>query len=555
MAIYHAAESLELPPVDLLSLLFDQDSPTCGSKEDSVIHAEAADPSICITKSQARDLLRKVAHGLRHQFSIGSSGPGKDVVVCVSSGQCLLPIMFYAVIAAGGIYSAASPAATATDVARQIKQGRCNLIVCNKDAKDLAVAAARECNIPLDRVILMEPSPCSMKTLEGNLDVVSEEMLEWERITDRKQVDESVILMLYSSGTTGIPKGVLISHTNLVAGAINLGVVGQAYCAEQGFQYSALAHLPAAHVSGALIYFVIIMYAGGPTYWMPKFEFSKFLEYNKQHRITYMLTVPPIYLLIAKSPLVTDHFDSMKVALTAAAPLGKELQHAASMKLGRGKTFISQTWGMTETTGSVTGFSPGVRDDTGSISVLLPGMSMRIVDDDFNDVVPGQPGEFLVKGPVVTKGYYDNPEATKESFTSDGWLCTGDLGLERNGLFYIVDRKKELIKYKGLQVAPAELEALLMSHDQILDAAVIGVDGTGYSEGTEVPRAYIVPAPGGITKEEIMKFVEAKVAQHKKLRGGVVFMDVIPKSPSGKILRKELRALAKKENEGTSSKL
>ncbi|RDW94295.1 hypothetical protein BP5796_00058 [Coleophoma crateriformis] len=281
------------------------------------------------------------------------------------------------------------------------------------------------------------------------------------------------------------------------------------------------------------------MYTGGPTYWMPKFEFSKFLEYNKQHRITYMLTVPPIYLLIAKSPLVTDQFDSLKVAVTAAAPLGKDLQYAASMKLGRGETFISQVWGMTETTGSVTGFSPEERDDTGSISVLLPG----------------QPEEFLVKGPVVTRGYYDNAKATKESFTSDGWLCTGDVGSERNGLFYIVDRKQELIKYKGLQVAPAELEAILMSHDQILDAAVIGVDGTGYSEGTEVPRAYIVPAPGGISKEEIMKLVEGKVAQHKKLRGGVVFRDVILKSPSGKILRKEFRALAKKEKEGTSSKL
>jgi acyl-CoA synthetase (AMP-forming)/AMP-acid ligase II len=172
-------------------------------------------------------------------------------------------------------------------------------------------------------------------------------------------------------------------------------------------------------------------------------------------------------------------------------------------------------------------------------------MRARLVDDDGEDVETGMPGEVLVKGPVVCNGYYHNEEADKEAFTPDGWFHTGDIAEFRNGMFYIVDRKKELIKYKGLQVAPAELEAVLLSHPLVLDAAVIGVltdDGTN-----EVPRAYVVADKSKIGSEDIVGFVKGKVAGHKQLRGGVVFIDVIPKSPAGKILRKDLRALAERE--------
>jgi 4-coumarate--CoA ligase len=186
----------------------------------------------------------------------------------------------------------------------------------------------------------------------------------------------------------------------------------------------------------------------------------------------------------------------------------------------------------------------GMSDDTGSVSPLIPNMLARIVDDDGKDVEPGKPGEVLVTGPVVCKGYYQNEAANKEAFTGD-WFHTGDIAEFRNGLFYIVDRKKELIKYKGLQVAPAELEALLLNHPDILDAAVIGIE---IEDGTnEVPRAYVVADQKKISAEQIKEYVKKNVAGHKQLRGGVVFLDAIPKSPSGKILRKDLRVLAKRE--------
>lgn len=146
---------------------------------------------------------------------------------------------------------------------------------------------------------------------------------------------------------------------------------------EPAFEYRTLAHLPASHIAGVQGYFINPFYWGGPVYWMPKFDFLKFLEYNKKFRITFFFTVPPIYLLIAKTPIVTDQFDYLEVAISGAAPLGKELQHAASAKLGRGKTFISQTWGLSETTGSVTAMPWGENDDTGSVSKVLPNMSVR----------------------------------------------------------------------------------------------------------------------------------------------------------------------------------
>lgn len=172
---------------------------------------------------------------------------------------------------------------------------------------------------------------------------------------------------------------------------------------------------------------------------MPKFDFPKFLEYNQKFRITSFFTVPPIYLLIAKSPLVTDQFATLEQAISGAAPMGPELTALAEKKLGCN---ISQTWGLSETTGSATIMQFDKHDSTGSVSPLMPNTMMRIVDDDDRDVPEGQPGEFVVKGPIVCRGYFANEKATRESFTADGWFRTGDVGLRKNDMFYIVDRKK-----------------------------------------------------------------------------------------------------------------
>ncbi|KAI1611896.1 4-coumarate-CoA ligase [Exophiala viscosa] len=563
---YLPTKDYEIPDIDLLTLIYE--SRESWTTDSTVLHAEAAQPTNCITKGQARDYTKRIAYRLRNTYGIGANGSGKDVVVCISSGQVLLSTIFFGVIAAAGIYSAASSSFTHPELARQIKQGKSRLIIASPDCKDVAIKAAQECGVPLERVLILDSMGGNrilqdvQKTGPNLIEGAGrpQEMLNWEAITDKKTLEEKVICLLYSSGTTGAPKGVNLSHANIVSESLIPQYMVREYFVRQRrrdpnfkFEYRTLAHLPAAHIAGCQGYFVNPAVAGGPVFWMPKFDFAKFLEYNKKFRITTFFTVPPIYLLVAKSPLVTDQFESMHHAITGAAPMGAELQSLAEQKMG---CHISQTWGLSESTGSVTGM-PWDEDDngTGSVSPLLPNTRMRIVDDDEVDVEEGMEGEFILQGPMISKGYWDNEKATRESFTKDGlWFKTGDVGLVRNGRFYVVDRKKELIKYKGLQVAPAELEALLLSHELILDAAVIGVSDPDGS-GNELPRAYVVADRAKISADQIKDFVRKKLAQHKQLRGGVVYLDAVPKSPSGKILRRELRDMVKRETPGQGAKL
>ncbi|KAF7361871.1 hypothetical protein MVEN_00531600 [Mycena venus] len=534
-----------VPQLDLLSFLFD--SPQCLSEETTVIHAEAANPSNGITKAQARVLTRRIAYTLRTRFGIGQHGSGKDIVVVMSTGQFLLPILFYGILAAGGVASFASSSFMPEELARQIQQGSAKLCISCPTSQDTLLAASRLCDFPLHRCLVLDSWQPQrlLRMLAGSShqNIVGESELDWPRITNQEELENSLICLLYSSGTTGAPKGVKLSHTNMVAACYLVGLdLRQHWEAEGKWDYRTLGHLPTAHVAGVQGYFVIPLWQGGTVYWMPKFDFVQFLEFNRSLEITTFFSVPPIYLLCAKSPLVKDHFRSLKAAIGGAAPLGKELQIQVSKKLG---VFLAQTWGLSETTGSVSGGDVNVEDLSGSVGPLIRNVEIRIIDEDGNDCPPETPGEILVKGPIVTKGYYNNPAADAESF-KDGYLCTGDIGFLKGDRIFVVDRKKELIKYKGLQVAPAELEAVLISHPHIMDAGVIGVFDE--QQSTEVPRAYVVADKSVISAKAIQDFVKSRLASHKQLRGGVEFVAAIPKSLAGKILRKDLRAMAMATN-------
>ncbi|KAF2799867.1 4-coumarate-CoA ligase [Melanomma pulvis-pyrius CBS 109.77] len=560
MRIYKNPNSVDVPKVDLLSLLFDSEHSL--AQEDTPLHLSAANPDICLTKSTLRALTERIAYFLRHSLSVGARGPYQDVVVVCSSGQPAAAALFYGVVGAGGVFSAASPSYTPEELARQVTQGHSKLLVVSGDKMDVGRKAARLAGLPLDRVVVLNSEPSwEVRSLGSGeaVDVVNGPRMPWRRVTDERELQRSLIVLLYSSGTTGVPKGVMLSHYNLVCQLYIPSVQARAHVAAAvaagepaPSPFRTLAHLPIAHIAGVFGYLMSPMFSGGAVYWMPKFSWQPFLAYFKKLHITGFYTVPSIFLRIAKSTDVTDQFDTVEVAITGAAPMDAELQQAANARLGKGKTRISQTWGLSETTGAVTAMPRGSSDVTGSISPVLPNMEMRIVDDEYNDVEPGLPGEIIVRGPFVTNGYFDNDEATKATF-HDGWFCTGDIGVDRQGKFYIVDRKKELLKYKGLQIAPAELENHLNTHPEILEAAVVGMPIEG---GSEVPRAYVVSRRNGtLSEDDVKDFVRGALAEYKQLRGGVRFVDELPKNAVGKILRRELRDKARAEDSSVKAKL
>ncbi|KAJ6558413.1 hypothetical protein DFH09DRAFT_529695, partial [Mycena vulgaris] len=345
-----------------------------------------------------------------------------------------------------------------------------------------------------------------------------------------------------------------------------LDIVGAAFPALKAEVDIMLGILPFYHIYGAakLVHFPFT--CGCAVIIQPRFDPVQFCAVIEKYRATISLVVPPVLVVLARHPAV-DQYDlsSMEVLFSGAAPLGHSLVKAVKERLlakrgGRGTLGITQGYGLTETS-PTTHLLPVSHADSkmGSIGILLPNLEARLVEDDDGniDAAEGQPGELWVRGKTVMKGYLNNPSATRNAITPDKWFKTGDVAIrDQDGYFYIVDRRKELIKYKGFQVPPAELENILLTHPDIADAAVIGLESI--KEATELPRAYIVHANPDKVKttqarldfaNSVVKWMETKVARHKFLRGGVGIIDVVPKSAAGKILRRELRELAKQQAE------
>ena len=300
------------------------------------------------------------------------------------------------------------------------------------------------------------------------------------------------------------------------------------------------------------------MHCGLTLYVMSKFNLAKFCELIQTHRITFAYVVPPVVLQLGKSPIVSNYdLSSIRMLNSGAAPLTKELVEAVWNRL---KIPIKQGYGLSETS-PTTHTQPWEtwRKYIGSVGRLLPNQTAMYMNPEEKEVPAGETGELWLKGPNIFLGYLNNPEGTKNAFTEDGYFKTGDVGhQDAEGNFYITDRVKELIKYKGFQVTPAELEGILIAHPDIDDVAVIGIMDHG--RASEVPRAYVVPKKGvqagKDTEKRIVDGLAQKVANHKQLRGGVRFVDEIPKSATGKILRRVLKEKAKEEEKkGAKAKL
>ncbi|XP_052808168.1 uncharacterized protein LOC128237001 [Mya arenaria] len=347
----------------------------------------------------------------------------------------------------------------------------------------------------------------------------------------------SVAALMSSSGTTGFPKAVCISHYAIVANTI------QQMCAGLNSDKDTfVTFFPFFHALGLYMVCFVGHCLGARIVIMPRFDFETFLRLIEKYRPRNLQLVPPIMVLLAKSPKVSEYdLSSVSQIACGAAPLSKEIEDLVKEKLKL--PCIFQGYGMTEV--GVTHLNGRGELRYKSVGKLLPLTEMKIVDVETGKRVgPGQEGEIWIRGPQVCGGYLGLPEQTRELFTNDGWVKTGDIGYEdEDGYLFVVDRLKELIKYKAFQVAPATLEDILLRHDAIADVGVVGMPDV---EAGELPRAYVVRKQGReASEEEIRKFVDDQVAPHMKLRGGVEFIQEIPRTASGKILRKSLRELAR----------
>jgi acyl-CoA synthetase (AMP-forming)/AMP-acid ligase II len=360
-----------------------------------------------------------------------------------------------------------------------------------------------------------------------------------------------VVVIPYSSGTSGLPKGVLLTHFNLVTQLQQLTAVHVKLTKDD----TLVGVLPFFHIYGMTVILNASLAFGAKTVTLPKFDPPLFLKVLKEHGVTVAHVAPPLVGFLAKHPAVDSvlPLPKLRELFSGAAPLGADLAAAAMARLG--VRLVRQGYGMTE-------MSPASHvhpydapfAKVGGIGTLIPGMRCKMVSPETGlPVGVGERGELWLKGPNVMPGYLNNAAATAETIDADGYLHTGDVGVvDEDGYYFIVDRVKELIKVKGFQVAPAELEALLLTCPAVGDAAVVGVPHPKFGEA---PKAYVVKQGGheGLSEADIQAFVKGKVADYKELAGGVEFVAAVPKSAAGKILRKDLRKMEEDRRKAAAS--
>ncbi len=470
-----------------------------------------------MTFAQLGDAIRRFAGGLAARgFSKG------DVVAIVSPNIPEYAVVFHGTCLAGGTVTTVNPTYGAEEIAYQFN-----------DAK-ATIAVTIGMFLPAVKEAAAQSSVTDIYTFDPTEDATWVAELIGEPFEGSVALDagDDVAVLPYSSGTTGLPKGVMLTHRNLVANVMQVqpGV-------DMGDNEVVIAVLPFFHIYGMQVLMNAVLYNGATLVTMPRFDLEQFLTLVQQHKVTRAYVVPPIVLALAKHPLV-DNFDlsSLKQIVSGAAPLGADLAAATTQRC---TADVVQGYGLTETS-PVTNLMPLGQDRPGTVGVLVPNLEMRIVDPSTGeDQPPGGEGEIWYRGPNVMKGYLGRAQETGEMRDAEGWLHTGDIGkVDSDGYLTITDRLKELIKYKGFQVPPAELEALLVNHPKIADVAVIGVKD---EEAGELPKAYVVPVPdSGLTEDEVIEYSKEHLATYKQVRL-VEFIDEIPKSLSGKILRRELR--------------
>ncbi|OAP62468.1 hypothetical protein AYL99_04671 [Fonsecaea erecta] len=535
MPIESAHPPVSIPPVDVWTYLFDRTDREFP--EDHVVYVDVSAQKQH-TLRDVRNAALRFGQGIQRQWNWRKG----DVMAVFTPNSAEIAPVTFGTLWAGGIACPFNNLYTVGELVSQLKSSQAKALTTHVACAEVAREAALIVGLPLDRVILVGPR--DPKGRFQHFSDIQASSADAEKVSiDPK---EDLAFLVYSSGTTGLPKGVMLTHENIVTNLL------QAIVMDKGrtnwSRDRVIGFLPLYHIYGLAVLLLSPVDRGVRVYIMQRFELEPFCRIVQEEKITISYVVPPVVLLLAKHPLVGKYnLSSLRMMHSSAAPLTNDLVEMVHKRL---KVPIKQGYGLSEA-------SPGVATQSweqwnttvGSAGNLLPSISLKCMNDG-KEVPLGETGEIWIKGPNIFKGYYNNPKATAESITPDGWYRTGDVGyVDKDHNIYITDRVKELIKYNGYQVAPAQLEGLLLAHPAVNDVAVIGV----YSpdRATELPRAYVVPAKGYKSgpelEKEICEWLHQKVAPHKRLRGGIRFVDAIPKSSAGKVLRRVLAEQAKKE--------
>ncbi|RAK75884.1 acyl--CoA ligase [Aspergillus fijiensis CBS 313.89] len=544
--IFKPERQLPLPTTDILSYIFGD--PEYDPNEP--IYIDAHNPTHTLSCNGARKMVKQLIRGLQ------DSGlePG-DCVVIHSFNNIYYSVLVLAIIGAGGVFTGTNPSHTTSELVHHLRVSKARFIISEADLIVPILEAARQVNLPEGNSWVLDTYEASTDVAPRNdLFTISNDLsswrtllthgeAEWQRFDTLTTARDTTAARFLSSGTTGLPKAVDITHYNLVA---QHTLVFEAH--PRPYRMTSLIALPVFHAAIAPLVHIGALRSGYTMYIMRRFELGSYLRFVKQYAVTDLIVVPPILtaILASDSPGRETGLKKVRNVVCGAAPLDKDTQSRVERELLPEGVPLTQGWGMTETCCAAMMLPYPEVDDTGSVGRLVPNVEAKLIDDNGENISAYDvPGELCIRGPTVTPGYHDNPAANESAFGADGWLKTGDVaicdGVTRK--WYIVDRKKELIKVRGFQVAPSELEAVLLSHPAVVDAAVVGVCDPLH--GSERPRAFVVAKPGEpLRGDEVRRYAAERLAGYKEISGGVRVVEAIPRNASGKILRRVLRGLA-----------
>ncbi|RFU35301.1 hypothetical protein B7463_g1048, partial [Scytalidium lignicola] len=536
--------SVTIPEQSILDLVFTSASPNHKLSSEP-LWIDADDTSNFISLHSAREWVKRLGCGLQKR------GIGKgDVVLMFTSNHIFVPVGFLGFVASGAAFSGSNPAFTVPEMVYQLQKTRAKFFFVQPNLIKTALEAAKQVGLPKSSIFLFSEKP--VQSIDGVHDFRSmlaseEEARDWSwKYLSPEEIRTQIASVNFSTGTTGFPKGVMATHYNVVSNTIQtkalMGI-------KEGQNDYWVNFLPLYHAYGQFFFVLIAATTNHPVLVMKHFALEPLLSLIQKYKVRQLHCVPPVLVMLHKRPEISKYdLSSVKSIMCGAAPLSKEVEMAVAKK--HGWRFLGG-FGMTELycMGMANGEHLPYR--AGSVGTLMPNMEMRLVDDNGNDIEGyGEKavGELYFRGPQVAAGYWENPEATEDTF-GGGWLKTGDVGyVTEEGFIWLVDRKKELIKHNGLQVSPAELEAVLLENEHIFDAAVVGL----VTENNELPRAYVSlkeTSVGKVTEQDIQAWLKTLVSKHKWLMGGVAFVPVVPRFASGKIQRKLVREWAKRDKE------